>query len=266
MGIFRPRRPIQGTMFSGRITEVGAQVQRFAVGDAVFGAVDAGAWAEQLVIDADGAIAHRPSSHDDEHAAAVPYGAGTALHFLVDLAEVQPGERVLIVGGSGGVGRFAIQVARHLGARVTAMGSADRLEQMRRLGAHEVLDHREVGLADLRASGARYDVVFDIAGVTRFRDARPLLPDTGRYLTLTLSLHALFAMAGNALRSGPRALFAVSLDDREGMERLAEWMFEGALQPVVAHRFELADAVSAHETAERRPAGSVVLLPVPRGK
>ncbi|MEM6930824.1 MAG: NAD(P)-dependent alcohol dehydrogenase, partial [Myxococcota bacterium] len=204
MGVFGPRAPVQGTMFSGQVVEVGPRVTRFVVGDSVFGEASSGAWAERLVVDADGAVAHRPVGVSHDEAAATPYGAGTSMHFLKRLAKVAAGEHVLVLGGSGGVGRFAIQVAKHLGARVTAVGSRRNLALMRRLGADEVLDYRR---HDFTRTKVRYDVIFDVADASSFAHCRRVLAPDGRYVTLYVSGRALWQSLVTRLTGGRRVLF-----------------------------------------------------------
>ena len=149
----------------------------------------AGGWAETVVVDAQSAVAHLPDGVTYDEAAAVPYGAGSAMHFLREVVDVKPGEHVLLLGGSGGVGRFAIQVAKHLGARVTAVASARNHEQMRELGADAVLDYRT---QDFTKTGEQYDVILDVADASRFRHSRRSLRDGGRYVSLYISLRVLF--------------------------------------------------------------------------
>ncbi len=261
MGFRGPRRPVQGTMFAGVITGVGAEVERFAVGDAVFGSSRvAGAWAQYLVIPEDGALALRPEHVSATEGAAVPYGAGTAWSFLNDLAAVQPGERVLVLGGAGGVGRFAIQIARHLGAHVTAVGSARSLSLMRELGADEVLDYRTT---DFTAVGQTWDVVFDTADASSFVHSRPVLSRQGRYMTLYASLLVMIQMLWTRWRRGPRALFAVASGSRAQSEVLAGLLARGAIRPVIAATFPIEHIADAHRLAQTRVDGAVVIHPCP---
>ena len=158
MGVTRPRNTVHGTMFAGRVEAVGEGVTDFAAGEDVFGACDNGAYAEYLAVKADSGIAKMPSGISYEQAAALPYGAVTALMFLEGMADVQPGQKVAIVGAAGGVGRYAVQVARHLGAEVTAVCSARDAELVREFGAHHVVDYRS---EDFTAADTKYDVIFD---------------------------------------------------------------------------------------------------------
>jgi NADPH:quinone reductase-like Zn-dependent oxidoreductase len=198
-----------------------------------------------------------PQSTGYAEAAALPYGGGTALVFLRDLARVQPGERVLIVGASGGVGRFAVQVAKRLGANVTAVCSADSAELVRSLGADDVIDYRTQNYLQ---HGARWDVVFNTIEGDHFRAARQVLSEKGRYLTLYMTLRVLFEMLMSKLFGGPRALVGVAMGSAKLLSELRQLADEGALADVISRRFALEHAAAAHAFLEdARPHGSVVL-------
>lgn len=258
MGVFKPRHAIQGSMFAGRVLQVGADVTRFAVGDEVFGSADHGAYAERLVVAHDGAIAVVPEGVSTIEAAGVPYGAGTALHFLRDLANVQPGEKVLILGASGGVGRYAIQIAKHLGAHVTAVCGAPSTDLVRSLGADAVLDHRTQDFTD---QGSHWDVVFDVADRSSFGHSRRVLTPTGRYLTLYISLRAAWNTLRTQWSSGPKAIFAIAIGDAAQAEELAGLLADGAIRPVIAERFGLQQIREAHALAESGMRGEVLVCP-----
>lgn len=257
MGVLRPRNPIQGTMFAGEVVAVGSKVSRYSVGDQVFGSADHGAYAELLVRPEDSTMAKLPQGFDYAQAAAVPYGAITAMYFLQTLAEVQPGESVLLLGAAGGVGRYAIQVAKLLGAKVTAVCSPKDFELVRDLGADAVLDYNE----DFRKQSERFDVVFDLADVSGFGDCKEVLSPKGRYLTLYISFAVLAHVAWTAMGSGPSAKFGIAIGDREQLERLAAWMSEGVIRPVMAKAYPLLEISAAHALAEQRPKGEVMVLP-----
>jgi NADPH:quinone reductase-like Zn-dependent oxidoreductase len=256
-GVFRPRHRIGGSNFAGRVVNVGAEVKRFAVGDDVFGSTLHGAYAEYLAVREDSAVERMPESTGYAEAAVLPYGGGSALVFLRDLGRVQPGERVLIVGASGGVGRFAVQVARQLDAHVTAVCSADAAELVRSLGADEVLDYRT---QDFLQQGVRWDVVFDTISGDRFRAVRQVLSEGGRYLTLYMTVRVLFEMLASKLFGGPRALVGVAMGSAKLLSELRLLVDEGALRDVIAKRFPLRRADAAHAFLEdARPHGSVVI-------
>jgi NADPH:quinone reductase-like Zn-dependent oxidoreductase len=260
MGVFRPKHQVQGTMFAGRVAAVGSGVSQFQVGDNVFGSTSHGAYAEYLTVPESGAMALIPDGVSYEDAAAVPYGGWTALHFLRNLANVQPGQSVLILGASGGVGRFAVQLAKHMGAVVTGVCSADNLALVRELGADHVIDYRA---EDFAGNGRHYDVIFDIAGVGSFGRSRKSLTSTGRYLTLFVSFTVLFQMAWTALRGGQKALFDVAMGKQSDMRELGDLLDQGAIRPVVAHRLPLDRIAEAHATAESGRLQGSVLVTIP---
>ncbi|MEZ4474577.1 MAG: NAD(P)-dependent alcohol dehydrogenase [bacterium] len=254
-GLFRPRHAIPGTVFAGRVAEVGAGVTRYAVGDAVFGCVMHGAHAQYLVVEADGPVGLMPEGMRFEDAAELPYSALTAWYFLNDLGHVQPGQRVLVLGASGGVGRAAVQLARHLGAEVTGVCSRDH-DLVRSLGAHHILDHTTT---DFAATGQTWHVIFDTPGVSHFAHARRALTPTGRYLTTLVSVRLLARMAWSKLVGGQRGLSGVAMASPALLADLRSLVDEGALRPVVDQVFPLARIADAHRRLEARPRGAVVV-------
>lgn len=256
LGVFGPRHPIGGSMFAGRVVEVGGEVTRFAVGDDVYGSVMHGAYAEYLALGAEEAIAKMPSNVEYGEAASLPYGAGTALVFLRDMAKVQPGERVLVVGASGGVGRMAVQVARHLGAEVTGVASRDA-DRVRALGAARVIDYRA---EDFTALGERWDVILDTTEGDHFRAFRRALTSSGRYLSLYMTLRLVLEMAITKLRGGPRAMAGVAQGNAKLLDELRGLVEAGAIRPVVGARYPLARIADAHARLEgERRWGDVVV-------
>lgn len=256
-GVFSPRNPVGGTSFAGQVVEVGAKVTRFAVGDDIFGGVMRGAYAEYMAVGQDEPLAKMPANTTYTEAAALPYGAVTALVFLRDMAKVQPDERVLVVGASGGVGRMAVQIAKHLGAHVTGVGSRDE-DLSRSLGADEFINYKK---EDFTKSGKTWDVIFDATEGNHFRSFRSALSSVGRYLSLYMTLRVLFQMAMTAMRRGPRAITGVALGDPGTLDDVRALVEEGALRPVVSDRYPLEDIVHAHAMLEgaQPPRGSVVV-------
>ncbi len=259
LGLTRPRQPVPGSTFAGRVVAVGADVRRWQVGDEVFGLAMHGAWAEQLRMPEDGALARKPAGLSFEEAAALPYGAGTAVAFLRDLVDVQAGERVLVAGAAGGVGRYAVQLAHHLGAEVTAVCSAADADLARALGADEVLDYRD---ADFWTLGRTWDVVFDTSGAVGFGQCRGALSAQGRYATLEISVAVLWHMAWTAWGRGPRAHFTVAMDSAASLEAVAGLVDAGALRPRVARTFGLDDIAAAHRCLEAGGLGGEVVVAV----
>jgi NADPH:quinone reductase-like Zn-dependent oxidoreductase len=246
MGLTGPRnRP--GSMFAGRVAAVGKDVRQFAVGDDVFGSAleRGGAYADQLVMAADSRIARMPAGSSYAEAAALPYGAITAWIYLRDLAAVQAGDRVCILGASGGVGLLAVQLARHLGAEVTAVCSAPTHALVRSLGATHTLDRQ---VDDFRRG--TYDVVFDTVGASAFAQARASLSPSGRYLSLIVTARLLVEALVTSILGGRRAYASVAMGDARHLAEIAALVEAGALRPVLDRTFPLAEIAAAHAHLE----------------
>jgi NADPH:quinone reductase-like Zn-dependent oxidoreductase len=256
-GLFRPRRPILGGDFSGRVAAVGARVTRFSVGNEVFGFAGHGAHAERLVMPETGAIAQKPARLAHAEAAAVPFGGLAALVFLRDFAKLEAGRRALILGATGGVGVFAVQLARHFGAHVTATAAADKADLVRSLGAEAVIDHHH---ADFAASGETYDVILDTVGASDFSRARRALSPSGVYVPLDIGLREIFWKLATTFGKGRRIEIGVSSDTAPDLAFLAGLLDAGELRPVIDSTFPLDRIVDAHRRVEsRRKTGAVVV-------
>ena len=200
-GLWRPRQPVRGMEFAGTVEAVGADVTRFKPGQRVFGMTpDGGAHAEALVLSQEAAVVATPAALADGAAAALPFGALCALVFLRDYAHLQRGQEILIYGASGGVGVYAVQIARAMGARVTAVASAGNAALLRDLGAHEVLDYQT---QDPAKGAARFDVVLDPVGVSDFARLRSVIRPEGCYIPLTFSGRQMRQALWARLRGGP---------------------------------------------------------------
>ena len=176
-GLRRPKRPIRGVDMAGRVESVGAKVTAFRPGDAVFGAAG-GSLAEYASV-SENDLAHLPPTMSFEDAAAMPIAAVTALQLLRDHARLQAGQSVLINGAAGGVGTFAVQIAKALGAEVTGLCSTTNVEMVRSLGADHVVDYTK---HDFAADDRRYDILFDNVGNRSFSDCRRALTPKGTYV------------------------------------------------------------------------------------
>jgi NADPH:quinone reductase-like Zn-dependent oxidoreductase len=246
--------------FSGVVQAVGDGVSRFRPGDRVFGATGAsarGAHAELVAVPESGAVVAKPSFLSDEEAAAIPFGANAALAFIRDFGAVKPGQRVLVVGASGGVGVWAVQLARHFGAEVTGVASAANLELVRSLGAHRVHDYAAGPYAQ---AGDAFDLIFDTVGVTSFAQVRPALSATGTYLPLNGGFREMMQALFTSKSRGPKVKYAVSQNTREGLELAVQLIESGALKPVVDGVFPMEQIAEAHRRVEgRHKRGSVVV-------
>jgi NADPH:quinone reductase-like Zn-dependent oxidoreductase len=256
-GLSRPRNRTTGREFSGRVVAVGAGVTRFRIGDEVFGSNPPGANAEYIAVSEAGAVLHKPAGLTHAEAAALPFGAITSVTFLRDMAKVRPGERVLVIGASGGVGVYAVQVAKHLGAEVTGVCSAGNAELVRSLGADHVIDYTT---EDFRESGRTWDVIVDTVGKTSFAGERHLLSEGGRHAFVEGGVRELWQSIITLWMRGPTVVAGVSMDNREGLEKVCALVEAGAMRPVVGHRFPMTEVVEAHRVVEgRRRKGAVIL-------
>jgi NADPH:quinone reductase-like Zn-dependent oxidoreductase len=246
-GFRRPRNRVPGLATAGTVVAVGATVTRFSVGDEVYG-VSRGALAE-LAAAPEEKLVHKPTSLTFEEAAAVPISATTAMQG-VELAHVAAGQAVLIIGASGGVGTFAIQIAKALGAEVTGVGSTAKLDLIRSVGADHAVDYTSEDVTDARQ---RYDVVLDLGGNTPLRRLRRILEPAG---TLVIvggeSKGNLTGGFGRSLRAPlwsavltQRLTMLSSSEDRASLERVTELIDDGRVEPVVDRTFPLDQARAA---------------------
>ena len=255
-GLLRPRVRLTGREFAGKVLAVGTNVTRFAVGDRVLG-IHAGVSAERIAVAKDAPMVKIPSTLGYAEAAALPFGAQAALDFADRVAQVQPGERVLIVGASGGVGSYLVQIAKHLGAHVTAVASTRNLEFLRELGADEVIDYTTTHPAE---TGQTWDVVFDVVGQAPFASYRRALGDKGRLVVIEGTLREMLQSLTTRLFGGPRVLFDISSDSTEGLTRVLQLVARGGVRPVIGHRFAFEDTIDAHRLVDgRRRRGAVVV-------
>ena len=237
---------IPGRDFSGVVSALGDGVKDFAVGDAVFGVCDAGqeaAYAEKIAIKA-AIVARKPESLSHVECAALSLIGLTALCSVEDTLQLKSGETILIQGGAGGVASFAIQVAKHLGARVITTASAANHDYLRRLGADQIFDYHSQDFTKV-VSGC--DAVFDTVGGEVAKRSFAVLRPGGR---------AAFIASGSAAPASPRA-DAVSLRpkvgrDRAHLDRIAALVTSGAVRVPEITTYKLSEAAAAHKVSEGR--------------
>jgi len=256
-GLLRPRHIVPGLTFSGDVVRAGDGAASFAIHEPVFGALGRGGHADYITVPETAAIAPKPPSLTHAQAAAAPFGAATADHFLRRLGKLQAGERVLITGASGAVGHVGIQIARALGAYVTALTSPGNADFVRGLGADDVIDYTR---QEVTAESARFDAVFDTIGHLDFGRARGLLRRGGRYLTTEGGWREARQMLVPRRRHGHVVRFGVSEPDAAHLSRLAELAEAGMLAPVIEQSFPLAQIARAHESVETRRRRGVIAL------
>jgi NADPH:quinone reductase-like Zn-dependent oxidoreductase len=271
LGVRRPKAPVRGRDFAGEVVEVSAGVTSLAPGDEVFGETGStdGAFAEYVCVRA-GQAALKPAGLTFEQAAAVPLAGCTALQALRDVARVQPGQKLLVNGASGGVGTFAVQIGKALGGHVTAVCSARNAELVRSLGADAVIDYTT---EDVVSAGQRFDVVLDLVGNRSLRELRRILTAHG---TLVLSGGGVFdggslvgpmgliisgGLVGRVVRQRIHPLTATPTTER--LTTLARLIDSGHVRPVIDRSYALADVPTAIRYLETEHARAKVVVTVP---
>ena len=260
IGVFRPRRRMRvlGIELAGVIESVGAAVTRFAPGDEVFGfaGFSIGANAEYMCLRETASLALKPVDKSFEESAAAVDGASTALFFLRDKARIRAGQRVLVIGASGSIGTYAVQLARHFGAEVTGVCSTANVELVASLGAHRVVDYTR---EDFTKSGETWDIVFDTVGKSSFSRCKGVLGDRGCFVATT-GLHNYVLAAWTRLWGGKRVITGMSVDKRAALPLLRELIEAGALRIVIDRRYTLDEIVEAHRYVDSgRKRGNVVV-------
>src|SRR6267143_3468411 len=243
---FRARPVVLGTDFAGTVESVGTSVTEFKPGDEVFGGKDRAAFAEYVSIPAKGAVVAKPASVSFEQAAAVPVAAITALQALRDHGRLRPGQKVLINGASEGVGSFALQIAKALGAHVTAVCSPRNLETARLLGADRVIDYTR---DDFTRSSESYDLMIDIAGNHSWSECKRVLAPTGTMVAAGGSAHTVWGANSTvrhligvrlaSLRGTRKVAFFIAKLNKADLLVLQKLLVEGKITPVIDRCYEL---------------------------
>jgi len=264
IGFFGPRRRFRtlGTELAGEVAAVGREVSRFREGDEVFGfaGFDIGANADFMRLPEKASLARKPENLSFADAAAAVDGPTTAMFFLRDKGALRPGDRVLVIGASGSVGSYAVQLAKHLGAaEVTAVCSGRNAQLVRELGADDVIDYTQ---HDYSATGRTWDVIFDTVGKSSFGHARRALSRGGRFLPTAIGpVNALQALV-TPLLGGKRVVGGMSVEKNDALVYVRDLLERGALRVVTDRRFALEDIVEAHrlvDTGHKRGNVSITL-------
>jgi len=256
VGLGAPKDPRIGVDFSGTVAAVGSKVTRFKPGDEVFGG-SKGSFAEYLRVREGGAVAPKPANVSHAQAAAMPIAAVTALQALRDQAQLKPGQKVLVNGASGGVGTYAVQIAKAMKLHVTATASGKNADFVRSLGADAIVDYT----AGLDTLGPRFDVVFDAVDKLSFKQARRLLKPGGVVVSTNPLAEALALNVLAPFRGGKKLRSLFVKPSGEQLREIAGWIGELKVRPQVERTFPLASADEAHRVGETgRTRGKLVLI------
>jgi len=255
-GLIKPKNSIFGVELAGEIESVGKDVKLFKQGDQVYGATRSGAHAEYICMPEEN-VAMKPTNMTYEEAAAVPFGAMTSLQFLRDKGGIKSGQKVLINGASGGVGTFAVQLAKYFGAEVTGVCSTTNLELVQSLGADRVIDYTK---EDFTKEGQTYDIIFDAVGKRSFSKCKSSLNQKGVYLSTVATIPLLLQMLWTARIGSKKAIFALPPHPIEDLVFLKELIEAGKVKSIIDKCSPLSQTAEAHRYAEKGHAKGKVVI------
>ena len=257
-GITRPKKQILGGYFAGEVDAVGANVTKFAPGDVVFGTAGLrfGAYGEYLCLPASYTIVPKPHNMSFEAAAAVPLGGLNALHFMRK-ANIQTGDQVLINGAGGSIGTFAVQIAKTMGAEVTAVDSAIKQDMLRRIGADHFIDYAR---EDFTKNGQTYDVIFNMVAGSSYSNCVNSLAPGGRYLIGNPRLIDMLRAVVTSRFSDKTALFAFAGETEDELQALKELVEAGKIESVVDKIYAPEQATEAHRRVETEQRLGIVVI------
>jgi NADPH:quinone reductase-like Zn-dependent oxidoreductase len=259
MGFRKPKKQILGSDLAGEIESIGKDVKLFKIGDQVFGFRGPmfGANAEYLSMPEDGVLAKKPANMTFEEAAAVPFNAVTALVIIRDKGNIQSGEKVLVNGASGGLGQYAVQLAKYYGAEVTGVCSTTKVEFVKSLGVDHVIDYTK---EDFTKNGQTYDVIFDTAKLTTFSKCKSSLKQNGRYLLAVFGTREVVQMLWTSMVGSKKVICAMAPTRTEDLNFIKELIEAGKMKSVIDRSYPLEQAAEAHRYVESgHKKGNVVL-------
>lgn len=262
-GFSKPKVNILGAELSGEVEAIGKDVKRFKKGDLVFGypGQSMGAYAEYVCMPEDGFVAHKPSNMSHEEAAVVPYGVITALN-LLDKIKLQPGQKILVNGASGGIGSAVVQIAKHhFGAHMTGVCGTPRVEFVKSLGADKVIDYTK---EDFTQNGETYDVIFDIQGKCSFARCKNSLKPDGILLFASFKMKQIFQMLWTS-RSSKRVICALATGGSEYLLATKELIEAGKIKAIIDRCFPLEQTAQAHRYVEQGHKRGHVVIAVHHG-
>lgn len=263
-GLLKPRKQILGGYFAGEIESVGKNVSKFKPGDQVFGATRFrfSAYGEYLCLPASYTIVPKPCNMSFEEAAAVPLGGLNALHFLKK-ANVHKGEKVLVNGAGGSIGTFGVQIAKAMGAEVTAVDSAIKEEMLRRIGADHFIDYAKEDFAE---NGRTYDVILNIVAGRSYSSCIKTLKPNGRYLIANPRLSDVFRSVLTSKFTDKTAIFAFAGELEEELLALKKMIEEDSIKAVVDEIYPPERAADAHRRVETEQRLGITIISFGRGE
>ncbi len=260
LGITRPKKKVLGGYLAGEVESTGKDVSRFKQGDQVFGAAKLrlGAYAEYLCLPASYTLVPKPGNLSYEEAAAVPLGGLNALHFL-RLANIQKGERVLVNGAGGSIGTFGVQIAKAMGAEVTAVDSPIKEEMLRAIGTDHFIDYTT---QDFTKNSQSYDVIFSVVANNAYTRCIKALKPKGRYLLANPRILDMLRSVFTSRFTDKTVIVAFAQEKEEELLDLKKMIEAGQIRPVVDKIYPFEQAAEAHRRVEtEQRLGAVVISP-----
>lgn len=258
LGLRKPKRQILGGYFAGEVESVGKEVEKFKKGTRVFGsaALRMGAYAEYMCLPASYTIAAMPSNMSFEEAAAVPLGGLNAIHFMRK-ARIQKREKVLINGAGGSIGSFALQIAKTMGAEVTAIDSVIKKQMLLDAGADHFIDYTK---EDFTKSAQSYDVIFDMVAKSSYSTSLKILNPGGRYLMGNPRMSKMLRSVLTNMFTNKKAVFAFAGETVQELVDLKEMIEQGKIKSIIDKIYPLEQAAQAHRRVETEQRVGIVVL------
>jgi NADPH:quinone reductase-like Zn-dependent oxidoreductase len=254
LGLRKPKTTILGFDFAGEITEIGKDVTLFNVGDKVFGGTTTlGCYAEYTCVKEDDVITIMPENIDYQSAAPVSGSAITVMNFFNRLAKLKTGDKLLIIGASGSLGTYAVQIAKSMGAEVTGVCSTSNVKMVKELGADFVIDYT---CEDFTKNGKQYDIIFDTVGKRTFSSCKNSLTEKGIYLSSVISMSLLFQMIQSSLfgkkkaKSSSTGMLSAKVRLNYLLE-IKELLKTEKIKTVIDHSYPLSQMGDAHTYVEK---------------
>ena len=255
-GVRKPKKTILGAEFSGIVEDMGTEVTKFSKGDEVFGYVadKMGCYAEYRCVPEDISVVLKPDNLSHSEAAVIPYG-GIIASNLVSKMNIQPGQKLLIIGASGGIGSAAVQIAKSLGAEVTGICGTPRLEFVKNLGADKVIDYTQ---EDFTQNGETYDIIFDVINKSSFGRVKKSLKKNGRYFLSSFGMRQVLTMLRTKLIGSKKVICSMAIG--EDLNSVLPLVEEGKFKAIIDKSFPLEQAAEAHRYVEEgKKKGHIVI-------
>ena len=264
MGLTKPKNAISGTGFAGEVEAIGENVSQFKIGDQVFGeSLDTfGTYAEYVCVNEEGIITTKPDHVSFEEAAVVGDGAITSWNFLQELTQLEAGQSILINGASGSLGTAAVQIAKHLGAKVTGVCSAKNVAMVKSLGADNVINYKN---EDFTQNGKTYDIIYDTIGKSSFSKCKSSLKENGKYISPVLGMSLLFQMMRTSIFGNKKAMFSATgilpaEKIKSFLQEVKVLIETGKLKSIIDEKYKLEEVADAHRYIDKgHKKGNVVI-------